>query len=108
MRHQLDVMHIENNVCESIYGTLLHILGKTKDGLKSRNDLVDMKIRDELAPSLQKNKPIFLPATCYTLTRDEKTRFCKALKSIKVPAGYSSNIRNLVSMKDLKLQDLKT
>ena len=101
-------MHIENNVCESIYGTLLHISGKTKDGFKSRNDLVDMEIKDELAPTLQKNKRTFLLAACYTLTRDEKRRFCKALKSIKVPAGYSSNIRNLVSMKDLKLQDLKT
>ena len=101
-------MHIEKNVCESIYGTLLHISGKTKDGLKSRNDLVDMKIRDELAPTLQKNKRTFIPAVCYTLRRDEKRRFCKALKSIKVPAGYSSNIRNLVSMKDLKLQGLKS
>ena len=53
VRHQLDVMHIEKNVCESIYGTLLHIPGKTKDGLKSRNDLVEMGIRDELAPTLK-------------------------------------------------------
>ena len=29
--HQIDVMHIEKNVCESIYGTLLHQPGKTKD-----------------------------------------------------------------------------
>lgn len=29
VRHQLDVMHIEKNVCESIYNTLLNILGKT-------------------------------------------------------------------------------
>ena len=44
VRHQLDVMYIEKNVCESIYGTLLHIPRKTKDGLKSRNDLVEMGI----------------------------------------------------------------
>ncbi|KAK9232680.1 hypothetical protein WN943_022928 [Citrus x changshan-huyou] len=55
VRHQLDVMHIEKNVCESIYGTLLHIPGKTKDGLKSKKDLVEMGIRNELAPTL-KNK----------------------------------------------------
>ena len=75
---------------------------------KSRNDLEDMKIRDELAPTLKKNKRTFLPTTCYTLTRDGKTGFCKALTSIKVPAGYSSNIRNLVLIKDLKLQGLKS
>ena len=94
-------MHIEKNVCVSIYGILLHIPGKTKDGLKSINDLVEMKIMDELAPTLKKNKCTFLPAACYTLTRDEKIRFYKALKSIKVPTGYSSNIKNLVSMKNM-------
>ena len=67
-----------------------------------------MKIKDELAQSLKNNKCIFLLATCYTLIRDEKARFCKVLKSIKVPIGYSSSIRNLVSMKDLKLQGLKS
>ena len=35
VRHNLDVMHIEKNVCESIVGTLLNIPGKTKDGLNS-------------------------------------------------------------------------
>ena len=34
VHHQLNVMHIEKKVCESIYGTLLHNLEKTKDGLK--------------------------------------------------------------------------
>ena len=92
VRHQLNIMHIEKNVCESIYGTLLHILRKTKDGLKSRNDLVEMKINDELAPTLKKNKRTFFSATCYILIRDEKIRFCKALKRIKVPGRYSSNI----------------
>ncbi|KAH0969450.1 hypothetical protein GBA52_028689 [Prunus armeniaca] len=33
VRHCLNVMHIEKNVCESIFGTLLNILGKTKDGV---------------------------------------------------------------------------
>uniref|UniRef100_A0A2N9J4U7 Transposase n=1 Tax=Fagus sylvatica TaxID=28930 RepID=A0A2N9J4U7_FAGSY len=48
VRHNLDVMHIEKNICESIIGTLLNVKGKSKDGLKSRMDLEDMKIRNEL------------------------------------------------------------
>ena len=40
VRHVLDVMHIEKNVCESIVGTLLDIPGKSKDGLSSRLYLV--------------------------------------------------------------------
>ncbi|KAJ8635174.1 hypothetical protein MRB53_009441 [Persea americana] len=34
IRHNLDVMHIEKNICDSIVGTLLNIEGKTKDILK--------------------------------------------------------------------------
>ena len=40
VRHNLDVMHIEKNVCESIIGTLLNIPGKTKHGLNSRLNLI--------------------------------------------------------------------
>ena len=103
VRHQLNVMHIGKNVCESIYGTLLHIPRKTKDGLRSRNDLVEMKIKDELTPTLKKNQHTFLSAACYTLTRDQPVNHT----FFNVPAGYSSNIKNLVSMKDLKLQGHK-
>ncbi|RVW32350.1 hypothetical protein CK203_087511 [Vitis vinifera] len=51
VRHSLDAMHIEKNVCESIIGTLLNIPGKTKDGLNSRLDLLEMGLRCELGPS---------------------------------------------------------
>jgi len=34
VRHCIDVMHVEKNVCDSLIGTLLNIKGKTKDGLK--------------------------------------------------------------------------
>ena len=61
-----------------------------------------------MAPDVKENNRTFLPPACYTLTKEEKKRFCEVLKSIKVPVGYSSNIQNLVSMKDLKLQGLKS
>jgi hypothetical protein len=44
-------MHIEKNVAESLIGTLLDIPGKTKDGIKSRQDLQEMKIRKGLHPT---------------------------------------------------------
>jgi hypothetical protein len=37
--YNLDVMHIEKNICEDIPGTLLKILGKTKDTDNARLDL---------------------------------------------------------------------
>ena len=39
LRHNLDVMHIENNICDSIVGTLLSINGKSKDYMNKRLDL---------------------------------------------------------------------
>ncbi|TYK28247.1 uncharacterized protein E5676_scaffold600G00470 [Cucumis melo var. makuwa] len=49
---QTNVMHIEKNVCANLIGTLLDIPSKTKDGVKSRLDLVELNIRSELAPQV--------------------------------------------------------
>ncbi|KAL0541128.1 hypothetical protein IC582_021165 [Cucumis melo] len=100
-------MHIEKNVCANLIGTLLDIPCKTKDGVKSRLDFVELTIRSELAPQVGEKK-IFLPPACYTLSRAEKLSFCKTLSELKVPEGYSSNIQSLVSLTDLKLYGLKS
>ena len=44
LRHNIDVMHVEKNVCDNIMGTLLNIEGKTKDTNKAHLDLADMNI----------------------------------------------------------------
>jgi hypothetical protein len=46
--HAIDVMHVEKNVCEALVGTLLDIPGKTKDTLKARMDLKEMKLRKDI------------------------------------------------------------
>ncbi|XP_021846923.2 uncharacterized protein [Spinacia oleracea] len=108
VRHFLDVMHIEKNICESLVGTLLNMPGKSKDGENARNDLAHLKIRKELHPVKKKGSRTYLPPACYTLSRKEKKVLCESLHGIKVPEGYSSNIKNLVSMKDLKLIGMKS
>ncbi|XP_074362621.1 uncharacterized protein LOC141702941 [Apium graveolens] len=87
--------------------TLLNLPGKTKDGIKARLDMQEMGIRKELAPQVS-TKRSYLPSACNTLSRKEKISFCKYLSSVKAPHGYSSNIKKLVSMKDLKLVGLKS
>ncbi|KAA0043052.1 transposase [Cucumis melo var. makuwa] len=88
-------------------GTLLDIPGKTKDGLNARRDLADLKIRPELTPinGVKKN---FIPPACYTLTKKEKRFLLKSLSKIKFPWDYSSNVTNLVSIEDSKLNGLKS
>nr|XP_015624405.1 uncharacterized protein LOC107279985 [Oryza sativa Japonica Group] len=95
-------MHLEKNVFDNIVGTLLEMPKKTKDGLQSRMDLVEMGIREELHPQEgEKNGKVYLPPACFTLTPEEKKSFCNSLRDVRVPIGFSSNISRLVSMKDL-------
>nr|GEW08703.1 hypothetical protein [Tanacetum cinerariifolium] len=94
---------LNKNVYESLLVLLLNIPGKTKDGVSARKDMLAMGIRSELAPQETNGKKIYLPPSCYTLSKTKKTSFCECIHGIKVPSGYSANIKNLVSMKDLKL-----
>ncbi|KAI5338317.1 hypothetical protein L3X38_017588 [Prunus dulcis] len=50
VRHVLDVMHIEKNVCDSIIGTLLEIPEKNKYGIAARLDLLNMGVKTYLQP----------------------------------------------------------
>ena len=107
VRHCIDVMHVDKNVCDSLIGTLLNINGKTNDGLNARLDLIEMNIRGELTP-IEMGKRTYLPPGCYTMSKDEKVIFCQCLKDVKVPQGHSSTVKNLVPMQDLKLIRLKS
>lgn len=74
--HNLDVMHITKNVCESIVGTLLDIDGKTKDHLKSRRDLKEMGIRKELHPVQIEggSNRFYMPQASFVMDKKERER----------------------------------
>lgn len=107
VRHCLDVMHIEKNVCDSVLGTMLNLSGKTKDSLKSRKDLAEMGLRPDLAV-VEEGGKAFLPPACYTMSGEEKRRFCESLKGVKVPSTYSSNIGSCVNLDEAKIGGLKS
>ena len=107
VRHCLDVMHIEKNVCDSLVGTLLNLKFKSKDSEASRLDMMEMGVRADLAPE-KGEKRTFLPPSSFTLTKAEKRKVLKSLSSMKLPYGHSSNIKNCVSMRDQKLFGLKS
>jgi len=101
VRHAIDGMHVQKNVFKSVIGTLLDIKSKTKEGLNSRLDMQHLKIRKELHPVLLENGKYHLPTASYNLNREEKHAMCVWLKNLKVPSSFCSNIRSLVSIKDL-------
>ncbi|KAE8696020.1 hypothetical protein F3Y22_tig00110678pilonHSYRG00462 [Hibiscus syriacus] len=102
-----DIMHIEKNTCESVYGTLLNLPAKTKNELRARQDLEAMGIKPELQTQ-PRGIHTWLPPACYTLNTTEKHRFYETLSTIKVPDGYCSNFKNLVSDDVSKMNGLKS
>ncbi|XP_050229228.1 uncharacterized protein LOC126678370 [Mercurialis annua] len=107
IRHNLDVMHIEKNVCDSVLGTVMNIKGKTKDTLNSRYDLVSLGIRPELHP-IDKGDKVCIPMARYTLSNTEKDAVCKMLASLKTPDGFLSKISRCVNLKEHKISGMKS
>ncbi|WVZ89102.1 hypothetical protein U9M48_035555 [Paspalum notatum var. saurae] len=102
LRHNLDVMHIEKNVCDNFIGTLLDIQSKSKDGLNARLDLVELGIRHDLHPVVDEEGKQSLPDAPFTMSREKKEIFCSVIQNIRTPDGYASNIsRFFVRLKAL-------
>jgi hypothetical protein len=76
-------MHVQKNVFVSIIDTLLDIKGKTKEGLNSRMDLVNLGIKKELHPVLQENGKYHLPAV----------KYMKRLATLFLPLGEIGPLR---------------
>jgi len=104
--HAIDAMHVQKNVFESLMGTLMDTT-KSKDGLKARKDMVQLKVMPELHPILEDNGKYTLPMASYNLDLPERRTLCTFVKDIKVPTRFSANPKKLVSMKDLSFTNCK-
>ncbi|KAL0355391.1 UNVERIFIED_CONTAM: hypothetical protein Sradi_3986000 [Sesamum radiatum] len=83
IRHNLDVMHIEKNVFDNIFNTVMDIKGKMKDNLIARKDLQIICNRPEL--EVDKRRPYVMPKAVYTLTRDQKKSIFEWITSLMFP-----------------------
>ena len=77
--------------------------GKSKDGLRSQKDMVQLNVMRELWPVQQDNGKYNLPVASFNLTLGERRAICNFLRGVRVPTGFSANPKKLVSMKDLSL-----
>jgi hypothetical protein len=101
VRSAIDVMHLTKNLCVNILG-FLGLYGKSKDTREAREDQQRHKGREGMHPDQ------FEGPASYALTKQEKEIFFEVLFSIKVPSGFSSNIKGIVNMKEKKFQNLKS
>ena len=102
VRSAIDVMHVTKNLCVNLLN-FLGVYGKTKDTPESRQDHQRMHERDD-----HLNPDKYQGLASYALTKEEMEIFFEVLSSIKVPAGFSSNIKGIINMADKKFQNLKS
>ena len=106
LKHNMDFMHIEKNVCENLLGTLLSLEKKNYDTDKARFDLMDLGIKTALHLKKQGDS-WYKPRASYTLTLVQRQRFTEFLQSVKFPDGVAGNLKKNVTA-DGKLTGLKS
>jgi hypothetical protein len=57
LMHNIDVMHQESNMSESIISTCMNFLGKTKDNINARKDLAELCNHPSLKLKVTGGKP---------------------------------------------------
>ena len=80
--------------------------GKAKDTPEAREDQQLLKDPKNLHP--MRTDKGRLRAASYVLTKEEKEIFFEVLSSMKVPSGFSSNIKGIINIAKKKIQNLKS
>ncbi|CAL9011007.1 unnamed protein product [Prunus brigantina] len=106
-RHNLDVMHVEKNVFDTLVGTILDVEGKTKDTIKARLDLERMGIRRGLWMNRDGDKAR-RDLAFFAMKPNDKKDFLQFVSSVKFPEGYASNIARCVNVDGGKFTGLKS
>ena len=81
----------------------MNVDGKTKDNVRSREDLIQFCRRPELHAVGGK-----YPKACYTLDKAGKQLLCEWVQNLRFPDGYASNMSRCVDMRKHKLFGMKS
>jgi hypothetical protein len=104
LMHNIDVMHQEHNVGESILSTCMSFTDKTKDNHKVRKDLALICNR----PSLELKSCGGKPHAPFCLKARDRKEVLIWLKNMKFPDGYAAGFRRAVNLDTGKLSGVKS
>lgn len=104
LMHNIDVMHQEKNMAESIIMTCMDFAGKSKDNAKARKDLAEICNR----PTLHLNESGGKPHAPFAAGPKEKRKIMLWLKKLKFPDGFAAGFKRAPNMKTMKLTGLKS
>ncbi|KAI3906114.1 hypothetical protein MKW98_028724, partial [Papaver atlanticum] len=71
LRHNMDVMHVEKNFVENLYGTFMNHKDKSKDGDPVRKDLELLNLKPDLWLT-EINGKVECPPAPYSLPKNER------------------------------------
>ncbi|KAM1562806.1 hypothetical protein ACFX10_037292 [Malus domestica] len=107
LRHNLNVMHVEKNVFDTLVGTILDIEGKTKEMIKAHLDLEIMGIQRGLWMNRDSDK-VRRDLAFFSMKPNDKKEFLKIVSSVKFPDAYASNIAHCFNVDGGKFARLKS
>jgi hypothetical protein len=107
LRHNLDVMHIEKNVFENSFNTVIDVKGKTKENIKARLDVALFCNRQNMKLVYNESR-VAKPRASFVLEKNAQLLVYKWLKSMRFLDGHASNILRLVNMEECRLYGMKS
>ena len=107
IRHNLDVMHIENNVFDNLFHTVVDIKGKTKDNVQARVDLKKYCSRKS-HELVERQGKMMKPIAKYTFNLDKRRVICNWIKDLKLLDGDASDLARCVDVTEGKLFRMKS
>jgi hypothetical protein len=108
LRHNLDVMHIEKNVFDNVFHTVMDNKEKTKDNTNARLDMENYCHRKELLLEKIPNGNYIKPKAKFCLSNEQKNDVSEWVKGLKMPHGYASNFGRCVDTKHKRLFGMKS
>jgi hypothetical protein len=104
LMHNIDIMHQEHNVGESILSTCMTFIDKTKDNHKARKNLAQLCNRPSLELKFRSGKP----CAPFCLKPKDRKEVLIWLKYLKFPDGYAAGFRRAINLDTGKLSGVKS
>jgi hypothetical protein len=92
----------------SEHASFMGVYEKAKDTLEARQDLQCMKEWENLHLEKIDDGRQYLSPTSYILNKEEKEIMFQCLNSIKVPSGFSLNVKGIINVVEKKFLNLKS
>ena len=100
-------MHIENNVFENIFNTVMDVKKKIKDNIKSRMDVTFVFHHKNIGLVFDESR-VAKPKASFALEKNAQLLVYQWLKTLRFPDGHALSISRLVNLEECRLYGMKS